>query len=239
MSLTYNQIIRQIEKKCGFNAGDITNSTQRKSDFTDDINIALDDAFSIIFKSAGTWQFDDISHTDYPIIKTDLVSGQRDYTFTEDEQGNLILDIYKVMIKTPDGKMVDIKPVDRNKSGRALESFETLTQGTPTEYDKLSNGIFLDPIPSYGSVGGLQIFINREGSYFSTSDTVKKPGFAGLFHEYLALVPAYKYARDKQMKNVSLLERDVQAMEEKIRQYYATRERDIIRKMTPLMENNR
>lgn len=239
MSLTYTQIIRQIEKKCGFNAGDIANNTQRKSDFTNDINIALDDAFSIIFKSAGTWQFDDISHSDYPIIKTNLVSGQRDYTFTTDGSGNVILDIYKVIIKTPTGDWKDISPVDRNIANSSVLSFEGATQGTPTQYDKLSNGIFLDLIPNYNSTDGLQVFINREGSYFSTSDTTKKPGFAGLFHEYLALVPAYKYARDKQLKNVNLLERDVKEMEEKISKYYATRERDIKRKMTPMVENNK
>jgi len=239
MALTYTQILRQIEKELGFEPGDISSNTQRKSDFTEDINLALGDAMSVIFKASGTWQYDDSSHTDYPIITTDLVSGQRDYSFTADGSGNLILDIYKVMRKSPTGVMEEIKPVDRNQKGTDLESFETTVSGTPTRYDKLGNGIFLDLIPNYNSEDGLQLFINREGSFFTTSDTTKKAGFAGLYHEYLVLVPAYKYARSNSLKSVARLEKDVQVMEEKIRQYYATRERDIIRKMSPSRENNR
>ena len=57
-----------------------------------DINLALDAFLAIALKACGGWQFDDSNQTKDPIITTDLVSDQRDYHFTTDEQGNLILD---------------------------------------------------------------------------------------------------------------------------------------------------
>lgn len=238
-TITKAGILQRIEDTCGFNDGDITGNTVRLAKFTAKVNSAFDEVISTAIRSSGTWQYDDTNHPDYPIITTDIVSDQRDYSFTVDGSGNLILDIYKVVITLPDGSEKEIKPVDRNTPNNNTDSFETSDEGTPWRYDKLANGIFLDPIPDYGAVAGLKVFINREGSYFTTSDTTKKPGFAGLYHDYLHLKPSYEYARDKGLSNVTRLEKDVMNMLEAIRIHYATRERDIIRKMTPLIEDNR
>ena len=239
MSLQYSQIISQIEKECGFEKGAIQNNATRLADFTEDINLADSDGYAIAIGACATWQVDDSSHTDYDIISTDLVSGQRDYTWTTDGSGNLILDVYKVMIKTPDGTLVDITPVDRNIASPNVTSFETSATGTPTQYDKLGNGIFLDVIPNYSIDDGLQLFVNRESVPFTVSDTTKKSGLDGRCHEYLVLKPAYKYARSHSLNNVARLENDVMKMEEKIRQTYASRERDVMKKMIPAYQNNR
>jgi len=82
-------------------------------DKTRDINLALDRVFSLIFSVGGTWQFDDSNHTDYPIITTNLVSGQRDYSFVTDGAGNFILDIYKVMVDDGTGIFRELTPVDQ------------------------------------------------------------------------------------------------------------------------------
>ena len=235
MSLTKTQIDSLIDRTVKSN-----NISYPLADKTADENLALDYVFATIFDCGGTWQFDDSNHTDYPIITTNLVSGQRDYSFVADESGNLILDIYKVMIKTSDGVYVEITPKDMQSEidTTGFTDGQNLT-GTPTQYDKTANGIFLDKIPSYNSTDGLKVYINREGSYFTTLDTTKKPGFAGLFHEYVALRPSYQYAVRNSLPNVGLIQTDMILMEEKIKKHYGKRERDIKRRLTPNVESNK
>lgn len=208
-----------------------------------DVNTALDKVWSIIFNSGGggTWQFDDITHTKYPIITTNLVSGQRDYSFTTDEQSNYILDIYKVMVKNSStGIYVELDPVDQQgeSANSTMNDGQNLT-GIPTQYDKTANGIFLDLIPSYSATNGLKIWINREPLYFTSSDTTKKAGFAGIFHEYLALRPAYNYAQRHGLDNADKLKREMLEMELAIEKYYGNRIRDEKRILTPFSEDNK
>jgi hypothetical protein len=243
MSLNYNQIIGRIERTCGFNTGDIASNTQRKADFTESVNVALDDAYAKIFNKVNTgWQFDDSNHSAYPIIKGDIVSGQRDYSFTADEQGNIILDIFKVIIYDAEGVAHELEQVDRfgkNSNNTNLDSFSTTETGTPTRYDMLANGIFLDKIPNYDRGESIEVYISREGSYFNTSDTTKKAGFAGLYHEYLVLRPAYEYARDNGLKSVERLKRDLDEMTLAMETHYGNRGRDITRRLVPNREDNK
>lgn len=227
MSLTYTNLVAQIRKR----TGNTTTDDYSASDLTTDINLAYDRALSLIFKADGRWQFDDSNHTDYPIITTNLVAGQRDYSFTTDEQGNLILDIYKVMIKDQNEVFVELDPVDqqaRDGIENPIASMVSGTdlQGTPDKYDKTANGIFLDLVPSYNSTGGLKIWINREPLYFTTSDTTKKAGFAGIFHEYLVVRPAWIYATDHNLKNVNALRDEMLLLEQEIVKYYSKRNKD-------------
>lgn len=236
MSLTKTQIDALIDRNCKSN--DISYPV---ADKTADENLALDKAFSIIFKSGGRWQFDDSNFTDYPIISRNIVSGQRDYTFTADENGNLILDVYKVMVKTSaNGPYVEIQPVDQQSDADMSSFYDGQnTSGIPTRYDKTANGIFLDAIPNYNATDGIKVFINREGSYFSVGDTTKKPGFAGLFHEYIALRPSYQYAYRNSLDNVNKLQEEMLRMEKEMSEYYTFRERDSKRRMVAFRQNNR
>lgn len=243
-------IVELIDDRLGTTAS--TYSLARK---TRDINLALDEALAIIFAAGGTWQFDDANNTDYPIITTNLNANQRDYSFVKDGSGNFILDIYKITIAQPNGTFIDIFPsnqrqVPNNSQSDPVRSFYDgqNTVGTPTRFDLTGNGIFLDAIPNYSVANGLKIYINREGSYFKTTDTTKYPGFVGLFHEYLALRPIYKYAADKgmpiaggRMKNGSytgiLLE--LMNMKADIISYYGNRQRFQRRQFQANVENNK
>lgn len=228
---TKKGIIQTIERRLfgAENYGYISGNSTRLAGFTAEVNLALDKALSIIFKADGRWQFDDANHPDYPILTANLIAGQRDYPFTTDSDGNVILDIFKVLVKLndADGSYVEIDAVDV-QSQKDTEGFTDgqNMQAVPYRYDKTANGIFLDPIPSYSMDNGLKLYVNREGSYFATSDTTKMPGFAGTYHEYLALVPAYNYARDNSLPNLAMIERDMLDMERQIAAYYARRARD-------------
>lgn len=193
-----------------------------------DINMGLDKVFSIIFEVGGTWQFDDSNHTDYPIIQTNLVDGQRDYQFVEDGSSNLVLEIHKVLVATEDGIYQELKPVDQ-QTDPAMHNFwdGQDVEGTPYRYDKTANAIFLDPIPSYNETNGLKVYINREASYFTTSDTTKKAGFAGIFHKYLAYYAAYEFAFRNGLKTQGQIYERMLQLEKDIREYYGRRQKDV------------
>jgi hypothetical protein len=221
--MTFTQIVREIDKNCKSNS-----ASYPLADKVQDINLAMSDALTLAFEAGGTWQYDDTNHPDYPIITTALVQGQRDYSFTTDEQGNYILDIYKVMTRiSATGEYQEIFPVDVQSDWdtSAFYDGENVT-GVPYRYDKTANGIFLDPVPSFSVSDGLKIYINREATFFTTSDTAKVPGIDPLCHEYLALVPSYKYARTNSLPNVSRLEKDMMLMEKRIKARYTRRTQD-------------
>lgn len=237
--LTYTQILNRIEDTCGFNRGDITNNAVRKSRFTDAINVAQDEVWSIIFNKVNKWwQADDIYHTKYPIITLDVVSGQRDYSFITDEQGNMILDIYKVMLTDSEGNVHEIPQVDQQEKN-ADGAFYTTETGLPTGYDVTANGIFFNIIPNFSKDDAIEIYINRTAMRFATTDTTKMAGYNPLYHEYLVLKPSYEYARDTGLKNAEQLKRDMNEMRKDIETAYGNRGKDINRSFKPLVDNNK
>lgn len=236
MSLTFTQINTLIETNTGANSVTYPIATK-----TVDINLAQDRVLALIFKSGNKWRFDDSNHTDYPILTTNLVSGQRDYSFTSDEQGNLILDIDKVMVADASGTFQELTPMDQTEKDPDMPITMTdgeNTTGTPTHYSITGNGIFLDLIPSYSYTGGVKIYIKREGYQFTVSDTTKKPGFNALFHEYLALRPSYFYAMRHGLANTNALKNEMLEMEDAIINHYSARGKEFRRRFTANVENN-
>jgi hypothetical protein len=240
MSLQYSDsslkagIVEMIDANVGTNS-----TTYPIGEKTRDVNLALDKVFSLIFQVGGTWQFDDTNHTDYPIITTNLVANQRDYSFVTDGSGNFILDIYKVLVSDEEGNFREILPVDQEGVAPVNYFDGDDATGLPNTYDKTGNGIFLDPIPNYNYTNGLKIYINRTGSYFQTTDTTKKPGFAAIFHEYLALRPSYQFAMRKGLGNMNVLKAEMLEMEADIQNYYKSRERDVEKVLIGKSNNNK
>lgn len=229
-----NGIIQGIEEELRFSPGDISGDTTKMKLFTAAVNSAWDDYLTIALNASGTWQFDDSNHTDYPFIKTNIVQGQRDYTFTGDEGGNLILDIYKVAILGSATATLyeEIKPIDQQSDPAWNLVAENSTQGVPYQYDKTANAIFLDPVPSYSATSGLKVYINREASYFTTADTSKKPGCPGLHHKYFSLKPALDYARRHSLSVEGSLRNEISVMEKSIEEYFGRRSRDERKRIT-------
>jgi len=231
--LTASQIYAKIDKACG------TNSTNYPlTDKAVDVNIAQADVYAIALKNIG-WDVDDFNHTHDPFITTNLVSGQRNYYFTTDEEGSLILGISKVQVKDSNGVFHDLTPVNMQGDCPTTMTDGQSSTGTPTTYDKTGNGIFLDLIPNYNSTGGLRVFIDREPISFASTDTTKISGIDGLCHDYLYLKPSYEYARDKGLQNTQFLFRDLQVAIDKVNQRYAKKEKDIKRRLTPAYQNNK
>ena len=223
MSLTFTQITSLI---------DLENKTNTTSyplaDKVLDINVALNDAIDIAIKTCGIGNFDDSNHTDYPIITTNLVSGQRDISYTVDGSSNLVLDIYKVLVMNPAGIYVEIPQVDVQTEYNTQSFTDGQNQtGTPSSFDITGNGIIFDVVPNYSQTAGIKIYINREGSVFTTADTTKKPGIDGRLHEYLVVSPAFKYASRNSLATQPNLEKRKLELEAKIERVYGKRNKSV------------
>lgn len=232
MSLKYNDttnfkgIVQMYEREIGAQPGDVSNNPIRLKQLTADVNLAFDDYLRFAFPVSGKWKLDDYNHDDYPEITTNLVSGQRSYTFIEDESGNLILDIYKVYIKNGD-TYDEVTPVDPDSEKHHHGFYNGLEQqGVPQWYDKTANALLLDPVPENNVTGGLKISINREASYFTHNDTDKKPGVNGLHHAFFYLKPAEAYARRNRLDSHNDIANALVKMEEEIKASYQKRMRD-------------
>lgn len=202
---------------------------------TRDINNALAKYTQLAISSQGRWQFDDTNHTDYPIIKTNLVSGQQDYSFTVDENGNQILDIERVEILDSASIGHELRPLDiKDLDGTAMTEFMK-NGGIPVYYDKTANGIVLYPAPNYNGTNALKIYTSRTPSYFASTDTTKKAGIPDVFHEYLALRPAYYYCLQKGMTIANNYLTEMQDMESRIKEYHRDRSKDETMKMRPII----
>lgn len=195
-------LIQRYEQEIGAEVGFVSGNTNRAKKFISATRSAWDKYLYLAFKGSGTWQYDDSNHADYPIIYTNIVSGQQDYTFTTDEQGNLILDIYKVaaLKSATDTTYEELVPIDQQRHNSANSDItrESGATGAPYAYDKTANGFFLDVEPDYNATSGLKVWINREASYYSFSDIsgdpTKKPGCPGIHHDYFWLRPAMEEA---------------------------------------------
>jgi hypothetical protein len=212
------------------------------ADQTMDINNALNQYFILANSASGNWRpADDTNQTKYPVIKTDIVSAQQDYSFTVDEQGNQILDIYKVRILNPDGiNWTTLRQI--NQDTITDGDLQTVTGSVPQGYYLTANGIFLVQKPNYSMTAGLEVWINRTPTYFTVSDTTKKAGLPWVHHEYLSIRPAYYYCAEKGLPQAGGRLRnggytgylmDLMDFEEKIKKYWRDRNRDFSQTISP------
>lgn len=239
-------IVERLRRKVGV---DTNPDAYPLEEIVSDVNSALDSAFEIIFKSGGKWMLDDSNQTDQPIIMTDLVANQRDYSFSVDGAGNLILDIFKVLIADSYGFYRESKRVDPKSEKDTQQFWNALNVvGIPYRHALQGNSILVDPIPNYSTNGavtgkyGIKMYINRESTYFTATDTAKMPGIAGILHEYFVLHPAYSYASRNNLEiaggvlrngSITGLLREVSLMEAKIENYYGSRGKDFRSKLMP------
>lgn len=196
---------------------------------TRDLNFGLDAYQMLTIPPSSSWQADDTNHTRYPNMTFNLVSGQQDYNFTEDEQGNQILDIYRVECKDKNGIWILLEPYDEMMEKESIGYRETLT-GTPQRYYKTANGIFLDVTPDYNSTNGVRMWYARTPSYFTitsgTSDDTKEMGAPNAHHTYPVLWATYHYWLPLDTAKANQYLGRLQVKEKEIKKYYANRRRD-------------
>lgn len=227
--MTFSEIITTIENNT--NTSGSSASSYPLASKVIDINNALNNFFIIANTAAGNWKpVDDTNQTDYPVILGDITTDQQDYTFNTDENGNQILDIYKVRVKDTDGNWRTLTQINQFDLDDSYLNNDH--SGIPERYYITANGIFLVERPNFTQEDSLEVYISRTGSYFTASDTTKKAGIPWVFHEYLALKPSYQYALRKGLSQatsyrIALYGQDGRSgMEKDIRKYYSERNKD-------------
>ena len=204
--------------------------------FVRDANNALAQFQFLANKATGKWQVDDTNQTDYPILKVNIVSGQQDYPLTIDASSvggqftsspNQIWDIARVEIYTDaTGNTIQVlEPYDQTDEKFSLQYASTIT-GVPYRYDKLANGLFLDPKPNYSRTAGMFVYYQRSPLYFVITATTGTAGIPDIFDEYLAYRPAFLYCVAKGLAQASGYLAFLQKMEKDILEFYVTRNKD-------------
>jgi hypothetical protein len=238
----FKGLVQLYEQEIGANPGDVSGNTTKLKQFTARVNLALDKYNSIAVPASGTWELDDNNHTDdYDIIYATINSGQKDYTWLTDENGNTILDVQKVLVLPSDTATtyVEVEPVSELLAENVDMIDENGATGVPSRYAKRANGIRFDVIPNYTKARGIKILVSRESSYFTYTDTTKKPGYP--YHqEYFFLQPACEEARINNLSVLPRLEKKVYDLEGDpkqgvvglIAEAYSARQKDVRNVMT-------
>lgn len=237
--MTITEILTLISERT--NTQNTTTSSYPTTSKTRDINLSLDNYFILANESSGNWRpVDDTNHSDYPIVYADIVSGQQDYSFTVDEQGNQILGIYKIRIKNATtGVWTTLNQLDQNLITDG--DLDTTVSGIPSDYYLTANGIFLVQKPNFNLTDGLEIWVDRTPYHFTSSDVstgTKVAGIPLVHHEYLALRPSYFYCLEKGLPQATdyrlrLYGNDGKGgMESAIKKYYRDRNKSFQNSIT-------
>ena len=191
-------------------------------DITRFVNEGYNRVAYTILNADGRMQWDDVNHTDQPISVANLIEDQNNYgifTATPDALQDWLM-IDRVEAKDSSGNWVVMTPIDRKDIPEATGEFQDVS-GQPNMYDFDGSQLIMYPPTSYASTGGLKIYFNRAPSYFISTDTTKRPGFATIFHQYLSIYAANQWNITK--KNDNGLEKTIEKMEYEIGKFYSIR----------------
>lgn len=196
----------------------IVNSANHWKDFITGYAIGADRRF----------QWDNTNHTNSP-EGTMASTASSDYSFQTDEQGNAIITLLGVS-RLENGKYVPLKEVDRNDPNIDLSTFGAET-GTPTMYDKIADNIIrIDKKVGSIIANYFKFYFQRTSPYFDANDTTETTGFSPLLDRGFIVACAYDGALTLGLPNLEALAVERQKEEEKVVQYFADRNQDMIRR---------
>lgn len=195
------------------------------------VNNWLDTVTGYAIGADRNFQWDDTNHTKLPIGTTNLVANQAEYSFLTDEQGNSILTLTRIDLLDSAGNYHKLKSIDESQIDVALDEYESAA-GTPIYYDKIADNIIkLYPKPAANVTAGLKFYFQRSGSYFAATDTTKEPGVAPMLHRGFIIAAAYDGALTLGLANLQPLSVELQKEEEKMKDYFAIRNQDEVRRV--------
>jgi len=194
-----------------------------------DLNESFADIMPLLLSYADQIRWDDSNNTDAPIGYTNLVANQEDYKITVDDNSLDILNLLKVRILTSSSGTVyqelERMLLDDPRVAEAMSPSST-SSGVPTHF--LENGpfIWLYPAPSYSATNGMELFFQRQQTYFTVTgtsgDDTTEPGIPLIFHELLALIAAMKWNvvnRTDDSNLIGILSRDIERKKQEIRDF--------------------
>lgn len=186
--------------------GDMTgiNTTSELKQITRACNEALRTVWTWIFEAYGGWVFDGSNQSDLPTARATLVEDQSKYTLPSEA-----ITVRGVEFKDEQSQWHKLEPVSEEQIRQfySEEDFED-TSGTPRYYTPYAGLIKLHPAPNFGQSESLRLSFDREMVAFASDDTTQQPGFAGNFHEAVAVGASYFIASNTNLpQTASLRER--------------------------------
>lgn len=223
---------------------------------TRDFNAGMDLYYSWAFEADGRWNYDDVNETTPPIDEQNIVSGTNRYkigTFTEK-----VIKVIRVEILTSAAEGRYLEPetfgvLDRvvnqhgSESGRLgvinHDTFQSLyidaNSGTPSHYCKYGDFIYLRPKPDYSEADGLKIYFNRPATYMASNDTTDVPGVVLTHIPIVCELAANRYKLVKGLMSLSEKIAFEEYAKRVVQDHFATRDKDIPRKMTPKVDDTK
>jgi len=213
----YTGLIQDIDFLL-FGDGKTNNTDYSLEDRTRNINLAQDEAVAELFKADPNFIWDDTTNSDFPIAKLNLTANQDHFTVPD---ASLV--VHRFRVKDPNGKWKTLT----SRLRRELSDSELEETGTPSKYYKMDNAFFPVPIPNYGATLGIEIEFQRGANYFESTDTTVEPGFASIFHSFLSVSAALRYAVANGMsEKIKTLSSEKEKIKMSMREHYENRSPD-------------
>lgn len=194
------------------------------------INIWYGKVIAKILASAHGWKWDDTNYSDAPRGTQTLSDGTSSYTLPVAVVGNdasTFLTFEKASVLDSAGKESPLEPAPDDEA--TMNNIYS-TSGLPQYYKLVGKKIYLWPAPATAQVtltNGLIIYYTRTPDLFTNSDTTQEPGFPAIFHEILAIGPAYEFAAARGKENATTLFQRAQLILKDIEDFYSSRNEDI------------
>lgn len=135
------------------------------------LNAAIDRYWSVATETANEGTIDDTGRTGLPVETQSLVSGTNNYKISSFT--NEVLQLLKVSVLDDDAEEHDLVREEFSDLDDFTQLYTTSTTGTPTNWTKMGDYIYLRPCPDYSETNGLRAYVNREiTKYDYTSFTV-------------------------------------------------------------------
>lgn len=198
------------------------------------INAAYRKAIWIIRENEGAWVWDDSNHTDLPYFRTDVVTGQDDYSLPTG-----YATVERVEVKNSAGDWSVLELWNQNDVPTALEEYYE-SNGLPQIAVKFANSIRLFPAADRTSSDGdsLRVYTSRDMDPFTSADTTQEPGFHQNYHRYLSISAAYDFAVANDMQDkAEQLKLLMLEYEQGLAHHYANRNQQK-NKVTPIIKNS-
>lgn len=212
-----NSIIADIDFLL-FGDGTTFNSEYSLTDRTRNINNAVDEAVSELFKADPMYKWDDTSNPDLPFATTDLLASQPSYSLPDST-----LVIHRLRIKDVNGNYKTLTAKDRVE----FSDDDLSATGESDSYFKIGGVVFPRPIPNYGFTDGVELEFQRGANHFTISDTTATPGFNSQFHRFLSVCAAIDYAIANGLNNkITVLTAVKEQIRGKILEHYQRRSPD-------------
>jgi len=213
-------LVEDIDFICGSNSTSYPLAHKLRN-----INIYYYDTVSDIIAEQTNWEWDDTNKTDFPIGTSTMVADQQDY-----ELPSTFLKMLRVEVKDAGGQWQKLQQFDETQiDGIGLSDFME-SSGMPRYYREIGDSIELYPKPSASATtltAGLKVYYQRIPTDLTKSDASVSPGFSPLFHRILSLGASYEYACANSLANESNIKNRLEEMRVKLKEFYASQNREV------------